>query len=403
MTRTEDRLADALGASARTVREDLLRPPVLPPHRDRRWARWLAPAAAAAAVALVAVLVAALTGQAPAHSPSATGTPGPPRYYAVVGLKGQPQVRSTATGAVTATVPVHVVPNGGDGTITASANGTFFLAVATSQSHQQIYQFRLTATGQVSGFSAVPGGLFSDLAGAMAASRDGSRLAVATSDSAFSANKIVVIDVRTGAHSVWQGGLARRGFVGAEISSLSWTAGQQLVFAWQRCYPMAVNDQTCEAASHGGRRAAGVREISTASPGGRLDSGRVLLRQSARYPYIASALISPDGQTITALVMHGSLEHQAPGTVPRQLSVVQISAATGRQVRVLYQRPLGPTFYWTLSPDGPGTHWLLDGADSYGGGDGPRNLSKLGYNGWISGGKLIPLQPATGFIAGEAW
>jgi hypothetical protein len=175
------------------------------------------------------------------------------------------------------------------------------------------------------------------------------------------------------------------------------------VFTTQWCKPFEVNSQACEAAKHGYRRAAEVREIGTATAGGRLDSGRLLLRQSARYPFIASAVISPDGQIITAVVMHGPVQHQAPGTVPRKLAVVQISATSGRQLRVLYQRPLGPTGGWTLAPDGSGTHWLLDGFDSYGNGEGPRSQMNLGYNGWISDGRLVPLQPATGQAIDETW
>jgi hypothetical protein len=435
MTRTEDRLTDALGASAHTVREDTLHPPVIPPHRDRRWARWLVPASAAAAVALVAVLVAALTGQAAGHRPAGTGTAGPPHYYVDIGNQNQVVVRSTATGAVTATVPIRSSRSFGDGAVTAAADGTFFVASFTSQTDEQIYHFGLTAAGRVTGLAPVPGGRFTEQVNAMAASRDGSRLAVtvdyfpggisvssgavsqpgSTHKASGASNRpaslptyrslarIIVIDLRTGSHSVWQGGLNKPGFADFDINSLSWTTDQQLVFTGQWCWPFSVNAQACEAAAHGDRRVAEVREISTAPAGGQLDSGRLLLRQSARYPYIASAVISPDGQTITALVMHGSLEHQAPGTVPRQLSAVQISASSGRQLRVLYQRPLGPTGFWTLSPDSTGTHWLLDGADSYGNGDGPPNQMNLGYNGWISGGRLIPLRPVTGSTFGEAW
>lgn len=403
MTGTEDRLADALGASARTVREDLLHPPVIPPHRDRRWARWLAPAAAAAVIALVAVLVAVMTGSSPGQSPAVSGAGGVPRYYVELDSHGQFLIRSTVSGEVTATAPVHVAVNAGDGAVAAAANGTFFAAAFISGSQEQIYHFGLTAAGQVTDFGPVPGGLLSQQAEAMAATADGSRLAVAISGGPFGTSKIAVINVQTGARSVWQGGLARHGFRGAQIGSVSWTADQQLVFTAQWCHPLEVNSQACEAAEHGYRRAAEVREIGTATAGGRLDSGRLLLRQSARYPFIASAVISPDGQTITALVMHGPVQRQAPGTVPRKLAVVQISASAGRQLRVLYQRPLGPTGGWTLTPDGSGTHWLLDGFDSYGNGDGPRNQMNLGYNGWISDGRLIPLQPATGQTTGEAW
>ena len=238
----------------------------------------------------------------------------------------------------------------------------------------------------------------------MAASPDGSKLAVAAEGGPNAPARITVIDAATGTRTVWQGGLARRGFRGFDISSLSWTSDQQeLVFTAQWCKPFEVNSQSCENSAKGGRRAAEVWALNPTAGGGRLDSGHLLLRQSARYPYIASAAISPGGTTITALVLHGPVRVSSPGTVPDHLSVVQISAATGRQLRVLYQRLTGPTFAWQLSPDASARQWLLDGVDVYGGGDGPRSQSKLGFNGWIGNGQLHQLQPAGGYLAGEAW
>ncbi len=52
MTRTEDRLTDALTAAARAVPQETLRPLIAPPAR-RRQPAWLAPAAAALGIVLV--------------------------------------------------------------------------------------------------------------------------------------------------------------------------------------------------------------------------------------------------------------------------------------------------------------------------------------------------------------
>ena len=78
MTRTEERLADALGAAASAVQEDSLRPlTVREGHPGRpRQPGWLAPVAAAVGVALViglAVLAAQVSGRnaAPAGLPQA--------------------------------------------------------------------------------------------------------------------------------------------------------------------------------------------------------------------------------------------------------------------------------------------------------------------------------------------
>ncbi len=65
MTRTEERLADALGAAASRLREETLRPLSIPPRRGRRSARWLAPIAATASVLLVIGVVVSLAGRFP--------------------------------------------------------------------------------------------------------------------------------------------------------------------------------------------------------------------------------------------------------------------------------------------------------------------------------------------------
>ena len=103
MTRTELRLADALDAAARALRDDTLRP-LLAPER-RQHGRTLAAALAAAAALLVVVGVGVAVAKLAAPGRPPITTPGPPRYYVETGLaSGLPQVRSTATGAVTDTV-----------------------------------------------------------------------------------------------------------------------------------------------------------------------------------------------------------------------------------------------------------------------------------------------------------
>jgi hypothetical protein len=158
MTRTEERLTDALTAAVSGLHEDTLRPLAAPARRDRRWTRWLAPAAAAAAVTLVVSLAAVLTGRSPALPGPAAGTSGVPRYYADMDFHGMAVVRATATGAVTASIPVPRLADAPDGNITAAANGMFFVAAFASQSQERIYRFEVTSTGQVSGFTPVPGG-----------------------------------------------------------------------------------------------------------------------------------------------------------------------------------------------------------------------------------------------------
>ena len=162
MTRTEDRLTDALTAAARAIPEDTLRPLVAPPARRRRPA-WITPLAAALGIVLVVGLaLAAGTRLSGARPPAARRPQTPvPRYYVVEGDQGgAPVVRSTATGQVTATVPVPKRANVGVFDVLASTRGgVFFVAAAAPGTEgQRLYRFRLTSSGQVSGFAPVPGG-----------------------------------------------------------------------------------------------------------------------------------------------------------------------------------------------------------------------------------------------------
>ncbi len=422
MSRTEERLTDALTAAARSIPEDALRPLIAPPPRRR--AAWAAPLAAALGIVLMVGLAIALgtrlTG--PGTSSVPTGGRAPvPGYYVVEALQGgAPVVRSTATGKITATVPVPRKANAGvDDILAAARGGVFFVAAAApGTSGERLYRFSLTRSGRVTGFAAVPGGALGNrnwTPDAMAASRDGSRIAISFAYAyagpgcggtgqrpcpAPHPDYIDIIDAGTGTRSVWRGGTVPA----FSVASLSWSAdGQQLVYLGQSCRHLQVNSEACV---YGGRTAE-VRALNPAAGGGRLNSGPVLLRQSARYPYIAQAEISPDGTTITAVVLTGRMTstHGARDTVPPDLSVIQVSRSSGQLLRVLYQRNLGRTpvintgpDFLQLSQDGPGQHWLLNGGLACAAG-----RCTAGFNGWLRDGGLVPLPPVTGREVDEAW
>jgi hypothetical protein len=70
---------------------------------------------------------------------------------------------------------------------------------------------------------------------------------------------------------------------------------------------------------------------------------------------------------------------------------------------VLYQRRIGATSavntvpdFLALVTDGAGTHLMLNGGICSG-------TCHSGFNGWIHGGRLIPLQPSDGRETGETW
>src|SRR5262249_16868783 len=132
MTRTEERLADALAAQAAAIRPESLRPLIgrIDLSCAPAW-RWLAPLAAAPAIPPVAPL---LAGVGPGSS-SAPSMGNMPRYYvwpansgaAVVHL----QVRSTTTGAVVARVPDPILARGaGWGWFGAQAGFRTYVALA---------------------------------------------------------------------------------------------------------------------------------------------------------------------------------------------------------------------------------------------------------------------------------
>ena len=383
--------------------------------------------AAAAALSIVLVLGLAfavgtrLAGSRPSGGPS--GSQGPvPRYYVTEGVQGgQPVVRSTVTGEVTATVPVPKAANVGVFDILASTRGgVFFVAAAAPGTEgQRLYRFRLTSSGQVSDFAPVPGGAIGRHywgADALAVSPDGSRVAVSvgytwtgSSTTCGGAGQqacpldtpqpdyIQVIDLKTGARSFWRGGNG----AAYSVASLSWTAHGQLVYLGQTCADLKLSSETCT--KYG--RTAVVRALNPAAGGGRLGSGPVLLRESPRFPYIAQALISPDGRTITAVVLTGrmAISHGETALVPPNLSVIQLSRATG-QLHVLYQRHLGDVSALTFAPvvlqlsqDATGQHWMLNGGVC------TSRCPVGGFNGWLRGGQLVPLAPADGQEGGQTW
>jgi hypothetical protein len=412
MSRTEDRLTDALTAAARTVPAETLRPLVAAPRRPRR-AAWLTPAAAALGIVLaVGLAVAVGSRDTGSETGIAVAAAGAPRYYVEATLDARPVVRSTATGAVTSTVPVPIVkrvPGYGTDAVASARNGLFFVAAFVPGGGERVYRFRLTGAGRVTGFSAVPGRVLAVgqwNAGALAVTPDGSRVAVAFTFVGLGrshSDYIVEISTATGATSVWRGASRDLGGASFTVQNLSWTSdGRELVFLGRWCRgATSFPEARC-----GAGFTAAVRSLDPASRGGRLDSGRMLLRQSARFPYLAQALISPDGAAITAVVLRGGVigSHSVSGAAPDDLAVEQISVATGQKVATLYHRRLGPTsqivgapHFLDLSADAQAEHWLLNGGIS--GGAGYNN----GFNGWIDHGRLIPLAPRDGMDAGETW
>jgi hypothetical protein len=107
------------------------------------------------------------------------------------------------------------------------------------------------------------------------------------------------------------------------------------------------------------------------------------------------------------MVLRGSVvgTPQVGGMYPANLSVEQVSAATGHQLGVIYRRYLGDTSFASgasdplaLIADATGSHLILNGGIC------DESCSNE-FNGWLRAGRLVPLLPA-GFAnreAAEAW
>lgn len=360
--------------------------------RRRRLKEGACAALAAVVLAGFGVAVAAVrSGPGPADIGGFA--PGLPRFYVQEGF-GTPGlvVRATATGAVTARVrcPWRGSQVAG-GHFTATAGPAFFLTCQKSTQRGQtylttgsrIYRFQVTGSGQVSGYSLVPGGLLGKhTVEALTAAPDGARVAVTLGPAVIGGtssapDQILIIKTRTGARAVWRGSAK---LFGALVNSFIHD-GRDLVFVGiTRCTP-SKHSAACRA----------LRTVSTAAPGGQLDGSRLLLPLSALLrmsgDYINAVVVSQDGATLTAAVM------RSPGRGPDQVLIVRFSAS-GRQLRVLFRMRTGNGFsYRFFGADPSGRYFLLDA--------GPTRAT---VNGWINHGRLIPLKPADGSnLSNETW
>jgi len=384
------------------------------PSREPRW-RLLVPGCAAVGIAVTGCAASAAphapgmarpdpgTWSAGASVPAAPGpvttASGPPRYYADIEDYGRAVVRSTATGAVTADVPSPGRAYAAAAVAAAADDRTFFVdydyASARTRLQTRVYRFQVTASGQVSGFALVNGGVVNGESGRteLAAAPDGSLIAFDSTPAGVPVirfdgvvrSDVVVIDTRTGKHSVWQGS-ERPGWT-MFLSSLSFTrGGRSLVVLEEWCKPGSAGNDSClgsgNPATEG--RIAEVWAIDPARGGGRVDGGSLLLRQSARYPYVALAVITQDGRALIALLLSG-------GTYlyPKELTVARISVATGLELGVLFHSPAGGVVDSSLSLDGSGQYVLL-GVD-------------YGHHGWIYRGHFHVLPPTNGDGVPAAW
>jgi hypothetical protein len=356
----------------------------------------------AAAVVVIAGLGVTAAVQLSGAGPGSTTTSraGAPRYYVQQSFAGGGEskptvVRATATGAVTATIRCPwphalIAPHG----VTAAGHQAFYVVCEGVAKHgkglvvagSRIYRFRLTGSGRIGGYSPVRGGVLGAhrFEGSITATLDGSQVAVTAGPTTFGSGlggptEVLVINTQTGARAVWHSGAK---VLGADALTFT-NNGRELEFVG-----------TTRCAQKTGITCSALRAVSPATAGGGLDHSRLLLPLSSlarsRADYINDVLISPDGSTLTAAIV------RSPDRAHNSTSilVVEYSATTGRQLRVLYQMRTGNGMFYRFLGSDLTRRYLLYNAGPTGG----------TVNGWIDHGRLIRLKPADGSnILYETW
>jgi hypothetical protein len=373
--------------------------------RMRRWIAAISLAVALAGgsgVAVAAPVAGASAGR------GATAPAGPPRYYYESGINGrndhlQTVIRATATGAVTAHVRCPGKPGshiGLTGAVAPADNQAFFVVCEKSVWHatgpvvywSRIYRFTVTKAGRISSYVAVRGGTVTGARiGGLAVTPNGSEIAaeVPPASHPLAANppqKILIINTATGAHAVWHSPPAAPGTVRYEVGDISLTAdGRGLVFLTQPHCVKGKGAPPCKVT--GGEQ---VRELSHVRGGGLLSSARVILKQASlgrlSTTYINNAVVTPNGSTVLLTWLH-------PKGDQCTWSVIEVSAATGKETGVRYSVDTGTGFNYRLFSADPSRRYLLFDV-------GP---SRGSVNGWIDNGHLVRLKPNGENVFSEAW
>jgi len=335
--------------------------------------------------AVVAAVITGLStaGMAVSAGPARTAVPpGPPRYYA--DIEGGVVIRSTATGAVTGT---YVSRGGSIGALTAAGDDRTFYFVENSQFTATIKRFRITASGKITRLAQVRGGTINTHGGivdSIGVSPRGSKLAVgefsdpSPSGGGGPAADLIVINLHSGRHTVWQG--IRKENWPVSIPSVSWTPdGRSVIYLLQWCSGGLEGTDTC----FPGVQYAEVWSLDARTHGGALAShGHRLLAQSARYPLIQQALASSRRGAVTVMVLSGQLR--------KHLAIDLVSVPGGKTLAVLYRGHAGQAAASSLSADGSRTYLLL--ADGFG-----------AHHGWIRRDRLHLLPPTDGDGEPMAW
>jgi hypothetical protein len=345
MTDLEERIRRDLRELAEQARPESVRPlhaPAARPHSRMR--RRLAAALAAVAVVGLAVGVAVVTSveyptvTATTTKPTyATPPRGMPRYYvtafqAYTGARGVIRtyavVHDSATGRalVKVSVPTLLVGGGAQGpSITAAADDRTFLITELNQSANQelawFFVLKVAANGRSASLTKLALSVPGDLSVTDdALSPDGERLAIDVQHCTVGACQyagIRVLNLTTSTVTSWTTSAPGASF------NVAWAGDSRLSFEWQASsqHP-APGAQT------------GYRLLSLAGPGRNLLSAEAIASPSPTPTgSIPAELVTPSGLAITSSVQN---LHDGFGYETVVARIVELDAASGRLVRVLY-------------------------------------------------------------------
>lgn len=395
MTRTEDRLADALGAGAELIRQDSLRSLVAPAIEHHRPAGrvWLAASAAAVAV-LVVVAGAAAIGTRTAGTGPASGSAAP-KYRVEVGKSEDLVVRSVATGKVTDTLSAALGAKGLSGTTVASASRASVFAVAYVASGRlfNIDEFGLTKTGRINHLRQV-GKVRDVLNVSLAMSPDGSKIALA--GLALQGRKsdhpvIEVFDAEAGSHSIWT---SSTDSVHSQlaIAGLSWQAtGRSLIYQGDWCMPYEPAEVSgyCFIAAGKSAKAPFIKQLTVVGNRGLLPGGKLggkLLRTFGSIGKAQSLKVVADPADSRAVLFMEQINSR--------VLIYKVNAQGKFDPQLLFRSKAEPALRQRGSAsfyaDGSGSYLLV-------------NVNRGAFYGWVHAGKFHRLDAKkVGWQAG-AW
>jgi hypothetical protein len=345
MTELEDRLRRELRELR--PRPESIRPlRVPPPRRFARTRRWLVPSAAAAAVLViiaVVVVAAGFTGGSAPTGPTAPMTApvarSLPRYYVVAfqryinggrTIATYAAVHATATGAELASVrvPTLMTQGGANGpSITGAADDRTFVLMESGQTsvHDVVWCFllRVAANGRSVKLTKLKVSIPSSMAIDNAAlSPDGTRLALSVQWSCHPSRcdeaGIRVVDLATRSVTSWTTQVNGAPF------NVSWAGNDELAFEWQSSLKDPPAGQVT-----------GYRLITVTGTGGDLLAGQAIGSPAAEPTgYVPAALVTPGGKDVITSEVQNI--HTWTGRLRVIARIIELSASTGRTLRVLY-------------------------------------------------------------------